>query len=75
MPRPTHLKRAIFESGRTQRAVAAELGLREDQFSRIVNGLRCDEVTQQKIADALGREVADLFPAAGGISPVEREAA
>lgn len=58
----TNLKRAIFESGQTQRSVAAAVGLREDQLSRIVNGLHCDDATRLKIAAALGRDVSELFP-------------
>lgn len=62
MPAPTPLKRAIFESGTTQRAVALHVGIREDHFSRIVNGLRADPEVQARIAAALGRPVAELFP-------------
>ncbi len=62
MAQPTPLKRAIFESGSTQRAVALQIGVREDHFSRIVNGLRTTIVIEAKIASALGRPVADLFP-------------
>jgi hypothetical protein len=56
------LRVAIFESGRTQRDIVAAIpGLREDQLSRIVNGLHTDEPTQKAIAHALGRQVAELF--------------
>ena len=61
MPSPTPLKRAIFEAGVTQRSVAVAADIREDLFSRIVNGFQCDEATRERIAAALGRPVADLF--------------
>jgi lambda repressor-like predicted transcriptional regulator len=60
----TTLKRVIFESGQTQRTIAAAAGLREDQLSRIVNGLHCDAATQQAIADQLGKTVHELWPPA-----------
>lgn len=63
MARPTPLKRAIFDRGLTQRSVAAALDLREDQFSRIVNGLQCEPALQERIAEMLGCAVADLWPA------------
>ncbi len=62
MKSPTTLKRLIFESGQTQRAIAAKADVREDQFSRIVNGLSCDPDIQARIAEALGREVHELWP-------------
>jgi transcriptional regulator with XRE-family HTH domain len=58
------LKVAIVESGRTQRSIAAEVGLREDHLSRIVNGLHADEATCEAIARALGRHVDEVFPPA-----------
>lgn len=68
---PTPLKRAFFESGRTQREVAAEIGKDPADLSRIVNGMHCDDVTQQKIADALGMKKEALF----GSEPTEMKAA
>lgn len=62
MPKPTVLKRAIFDSQRTQRDIAVEVGIREDKLSRIVNGLHCDDATRLKIANALCRNVSELFP-------------
>ena len=58
----TPLKRAIFESGRTQRSIAADVGMSESAFSRIVNGLHTDDATQAKIADALGLPEEQVFP-------------
>lgn len=62
MSRPTPLKRAIFESGRVQKDIASEIGIDPAQLSRIVNGLHCDDATRLRIAAALGRDVADVFP-------------
>lgn len=66
----TPLKRAIFESAWTQRALADAVGLREDQMSRIANGLHCDTATRDAIAEKLERPVAALWP-----SPAEDVAA
>ena len=63
MPVISPLRRAIFESQRPQRHIAAEAGISESHFSRIVNGLRCDDATQHRIASALNREVDELWPA------------
>lgn len=62
MRRPTPLKRAIFESRRTQRDIADAVGITPSHLSRIVNGLHVDDGTQEKIASELGRNVSDLFP-------------
>ncbi len=65
---PTHrrpvslLKRAIFDSGRNQKDIAADLGMHPSHLSRIVGGLHCDQGTRQKIAAALERNVCDLWP-------------
>lgn len=63
MRTPTPLKIAIFHSGRPQREIADALGIHEATLSRIVNGLRADPHIQARIAEVLGRPVADLFPA------------
>jgi transcriptional regulator with XRE-family HTH domain len=62
MRKVTPLKLAIVASGRPQKTIAAEIGIDEARFSRIVNGLHADEATRQAIADALDRQVDDLFP-------------
>lgn len=59
---PTPLKRAIFESGRSQRDLANEVGIHETSLSRIVNGFHADDATRQRIADALGRKTGELWP-------------
>lgn len=61
MRTPTPLKRAIFESQRTQREIAREVGIDPGHLSRIVNGLHCSDGTRQKIATALGRRVDEVF--------------
>jgi len=61
----TPLKRAIFESGQTQRAIAEAIGLSEGQLSRIANGLHTSDETKRAIADALGRPVESLWPEPG----------
>jgi transcriptional regulator with XRE-family HTH domain len=61
----TTLKVAIIESGKTQKRVAIETRLGEVRLSDIVRGSRkpatADE--QRRIAKAIGRRVADVFPA------------
>jgi lambda repressor-like predicted transcriptional regulator len=58
----TPLKRAIFESGRTQKSIAEEAGLSESAFSRFVYGLHAPDDTKRAIADALSRRVSELWP-------------
>lgn len=62
MNRPTPLKVAIFLSGRLQKDIAAEVGIDEASFSRIVNGLHTSEATQAEIARVLDRQVDELWP-------------
>jgi transcriptional regulator with XRE-family HTH domain len=62
IPPITPLKRAIFESRMTQKAIADAIGLSEGQFSRIVNGLHTGDDTKGKIAAILGRTVEELWP-------------
>lgn len=69
MPHVTRLKTILREEGRLQSWLATRVGIRQDALSRIVNGLHCDQDVQAKIAAALGRDVADVFPSH------EREAA
>lgn len=60
---PTPIRLALVHSGRTQREVAAEVGIHESYLSRIANGLHVDdEPTRAAIAAALGRPVDELFP-------------
>lgn len=56
------LKAAIVEAGRTQRAVARELGMPEDRLSEIVSGAvtpRDEEC--RRLAQVLGKRPGHLF--------------
>jgi hypothetical protein len=64
MKRVTPLKIAIVTSGRAQKDIAAAVGVDPTHFSRIVNGLHCDEAMQKRIAEELGRQIPELFPPA-----------
>jgi hypothetical protein len=59
---PTPLRIAIAADGRTQREIAALVDIDETRFSRIVNGMHCDDGTRADIAKALGREKSELWP-------------
>lgn len=63
MRKPTPLKRAIFESGKTQKAIANAAGIDEAVMSRIVNGLHADEAKRAAIAAALAVDPETLWPA------------
>lgn len=66
MKSPTPLKLAIVMAGRTQRDVAAAVGMDEVQFSKVVNGQRTPRVdVAVAIADSLGRDVSELWPVQG----------
>jgi transcriptional regulator with XRE-family HTH domain len=58
----TPLKRILLEEGRKQSWLAEKVGIDQPTLSRIVNGLHCDAATCERIALALGRDVAELFP-------------
>lgn len=60
---PTPVRLAIVHAGRTQRDIAAAIGMDEGQLSRIVNGLHADDATRERIARELGRKTEDLWPA------------
>lgn len=64
MPRtPTQLRIAIAASGRTQREIAAAVGLSEKDMSLIVNGHQAgDDATRSKLAGELGTTTSVLFP-------------
>jgi len=56
------LKTAIVESGRTQRALARELGLTEDRLSEIVAGaVNPRDEERRRLAQALGKRPGHLF--------------
>jgi transcriptional regulator with XRE-family HTH domain len=65
MPLNTALKFACIESGKKQFRIAAEVGLPESTFSKIVNGhLEATADQKRAIAKAVRRPVAHLFPEA-----------
>lgn len=66
MPELTPLQKAVrLEGWGAQRRIARAIGVHESEMSRIVNGhLVPDDPTQRAIADALGRQVEELFPQA-----------
>jgi transcriptional regulator with XRE-family HTH domain len=58
----TPLRRAIFEAGLTQRALAELTSIDAADISRFVNGLHPSDDRKQRIANALGWQIADLWP-------------
>ncbi len=69
MKSPTPLKVAIVMTGRTQRDVAAAVGMDEIQFSNVVLGKRTPRVdVAVRIAEEVGRDVSELWPVQGSAS-------
>lgn len=63
MPPCTPLKSILLAEGRKQSWLAERVGIDQATLSRIVNrGLHCDHATQARIAEVLGRPIADCFP-------------
>lgn len=60
----SELQRILAEEGRMQSWLAREIGKSAPRVSHIVNGLIPDDATQAAIADALGRQVEEVFPQA-----------
>lgn len=61
----TPLRRALREEGRRQDWLAEQLGAHPSHVSRWVQGLHVPmEATRERIAEILGREVDELWPAA-----------
>ncbi len=58
----TPLKRVIFSEGFKQSWLAEQIGVDQPAMSRIVNGLHCNDATRAAIAQALQRNVEDLWP-------------
>ncbi len=57
------LKRAILDSGLTQRAIARELGIDDCRMSNIVHGRYSPTKAQRRvIAKLLRRDQSELFP-------------
>lgn len=66
----TQLKIALVQSGERAYAVAHRAGLSETKLSRIVAGRRAASAEEKaRIALALSRAVADLFPQAAETAP------
>lgn len=62
MGKLTLLKLKIMEDGFTQREISRRSGIDESVLSLITNGRYLpDELQRTKIAQALGRNVSDLF--------------
>lgn len=61
----TRLQEVLRAEGRKQTWLADRADLDPGHLSRIVNGLHPTDATARKIADALGRDVADLWPEVG----------
>ena len=56
------LKRAIFESNMTQRAIARQTGIPESQLSLAIHGkFILDSVQKARIAEVLQRSQTDIF--------------
>lgn len=60
MPKPTPLKRAIFDSGMRQKDIAARAGIDEATMSRIVNGLHTSDANWRKLAKTLGKTADEI---------------
>lgn len=66
MSQLTPLKRILQAEGRRQSWLARQVGKDQSEVSRIVNrGLIPDSGTKKAIAEALDREVAELWPEPG----------
>jgi plasmid maintenance system antidote protein VapI len=66
----TELGRILRSEGRTQRWLAAQIGIDESRVSHFVHGHRVPEDLRVRIAEALGRKVADVFPPSEGYAEV-----
>lgn len=62
-PPTTRLGGALDERGRgSQRWLAEQIGINEATVSRYVHGLHVPDAKRRAIAEALGRDVGDLWP-------------
>jgi len=62
VPIRTRFAEVMKEEGRTYVWLAREAGITRQQLSYYANGLHCPDDTAAKIAKALGRKRADVFP-------------
>jgi len=60
----TRLAEILETEGRKQSWLVQVTGIDSGMLSRYVNGLHCPDDRQRTIAEALGREVQDVFPEA-----------
>jgi hypothetical protein len=58
----TRLGEILETEGRKQSWLARKVGIDTGMLSRYVNGLHCPDDKKALIAEALGRDVADVFP-------------
>ena len=59
----TPLKTILVNEGRKQSWLAERAGIASSTVNQIVHGLRPTDVQAKAIADVLGRDVAELWPA------------
>lgn len=55
------LKLALIQNDMTQKALAAQLGIRETSMSQLAAQSSCTGATLQKIADAFGMKVSEFI--------------
>jgi transcriptional regulator with XRE-family HTH domain len=58
----TRLERLLFEEFRSQAALARALGMDRRRMHLVVHGIRPTEDEAKAIAEALGREISELWP-------------
>jgi transcriptional regulator with XRE-family HTH domain len=63
-PATTPLKRLLIGEGRKQSWLAERTGIDRATVSRIAQGLPPSEPQAQALAEALGREISELWPVA-----------
>lgn len=59
---PAERKAELVRAGHTMAEIAQHLGVSISHVSQVVRGIRRSRTTEKAIADAIGREVADVFP-------------
>jgi transcriptional regulator with XRE-family HTH domain len=59
---PTERKVELIRAGVTMKQIADALGFSISHVSYVVAGQRRHAATEKAIADAIGRDVADVFP-------------
>lgn len=69
MERMTPFKRVLRDEGRRQDWLAERTGISQADISRMaVRGMRPTEDQAQRIAEALGRDLSELFPELGQVA-------